>query len=288
MVDSTDSTHSTAYPHIVIRETVADGPHGPIPIRVYTPAIDGPLPGFVWNHGGAFVGGDLDMPEADWVSRSVAERGFVVVSVFYRLAVDGVHYPVPSDDVVAAFRWVADHAAELGIDPRRLAIGGASAGGDLAAGALLRLRDEGGPLPARAVLAYPIVHPELPPFTEELAAAAARHRPDDPAFEPHAVREMSLNFAGDEATMADPYAFPGLADPTGLPPVFVLNSEVDTLRASGEAFAASLAGHGVTVLSLVEPGTQHGHLNRPDEAAARRSIDRIATWLSTPALTLNP
>lgn len=95
---------------------------------------------------------------------------------------------------------------------------------------------------------------------------------------------MNLNFAGDEATMADPYAFPGLADPTGLPPVFLLNSEVDTLRASGEAFAASLAAHGVTVLSLFEPGAQHGHLNRPAEAAARRSIERIVTWLSTPAL----
>lgn len=293
MTDSTDSTHSTdstdtgdtgSGPAITIRDAVADGPHGSIPIRVYAPSAGGVHPGFVWNHGGGFVGGDLDMPEADWVSRSLAARGFVVVSVFYRLAVEGVHFPVPSDDVVAAFRWVAGHAAELGIDPDRLAIGGASAGGDLTAGALLRLRDEGGPLPARALLAYPIVHPELPPFTDELAAAVERHSPEDPPFEPSAVREMNLNFAGDEATMADPYAFPGLADPTGLPPVFILNSEVDTLRASGEAFAASLAAHGVTVLSLFEPDAQHGHLNRPGEPAARRSLERIVTWLSTPAL----
>ncbi|WP_223358982.1 alpha/beta hydrolase [Leifsonia sp. ZF2019] len=269
---------------IVVRQLAAEGPHGSIPVRVYAPAGDAVHPGLVWNHGGAFAGGDLDMPEADWVSRSLAERGFVVVSVDYRLAVEGVHFPVPSDDVVAAFRWVAAHTAELGIDPARLAIGGASAGGDLAAGALLRLRDAGGPLPARALLAYPTVHPELPSFSAELEAAVALHGPDDPRFEPDAVREMNLNFAGDEATMSDPYAFPGLADPTGLPPVFVLNSEVDTLRASGEAFAASLARHGVTVLSLFEPGSRHGHLNRPDEAAARRSIDRITAWLSTPAL----
>ena len=269
---------------VAIRPLEAEGPHGPIPVRLYAPAGEGLRPGFVWNHGGGFVGGDLDMPEADWVSRSIAERGFVVVSVEYRLAVDGVHFPVPSDDVVAAFRWVAAHAAELGIDPDRLAIGGASAGGDLTAGALLRLRDEGGPVPARAVLAYPTVHPELPPFSAELAAAAENHAPDDPYFSREGVREMNLNFAGDEPTMSDPYAFPGLADPTGLPPVFVLNSEVDTLRASGEAFAASLAANGVTVLSLFEPGSRHGHLNRPDEAAARRSIERIATWLATPSL----
>jgi acetyl esterase len=269
---------------VVIRPREAEGPHGPIPVRVYAPAGEGPHPGFVWNHGGGFVGGDLDMPEADWVSRSIAERGFVVVSVDYRLAVDGVHFPVPSDDVVAAFRWVAANAAELGIDPARLAIGGASAGGDLTAGALLRLRDEGGPVPARALLAYPTVHPELPPFSAELAAAVELHEPDDPRFERDAVREMNLNFAGDEPTMSNPYAFPGIADPTGLPPVFVLNSEVDTLRASGEAFAATLAANGVTTLSLFEPGSRHGHLNRPDEAAARRSIERIVTWLSTPAL----
>ncbi len=85
-----------------------------------TAASDGDTnrPGLVWLHGGAFVGGDLDMPEADWVARQICDRaGAVVVSVDYRLAVGGVTYPVPHDDVVAAVRWVRDCADDLGIDP---------------------------------------------------------------------------------------------------------------------------------------------------------------------------
>ena len=82
------------------------------------PTAAGDRPALVWLHGGAFVGGDLDMPEADWVARQICDRaGAVVVSVDYRLAVGGVTYPVPHDDTVAAVRWVRDSAADLGIDP---------------------------------------------------------------------------------------------------------------------------------------------------------------------------
>jgi acetyl esterase/lipase len=268
---------------IVIRETAAEGPHGPIPVRIYSPAEGGVSPGLVWNHGGGFAFGDLDMPEADWVSRSLAERGIVVVSVFYRLAVDGVRYPVPSDDVVAAFRWVAAHAAELGIDPARLSLGGASAGGNLAAGATLRLRDEGDVLPDRVVLAYPVLHAELPPLSTELTDATSALA-EESRFSPERVRSMNLSYAGSESMLFDRYAFPANADPTGHPPVLILNSEADTLRASGEAYAALLVTHGVTVRSQYEPGTEHGHLNRPDEAAAQRSIQRIVSWLTTESL----
>src|SRR3954470_19012881 len=128
------------------RDDVAPGPHGPVPVRIYTPAGDGiARPCLVWAHGGGFVGGDLDMREADWVAREICARaGAVVVSVDYRLAVDGVCYPVPHDDVVAAVAWVRDTAADLGIDPSRLSIGGASAGGNLTAGTALKLRDRDG------------------------------------------------------------------------------------------------------------------------------------------------
>ena len=86
-------------------------------------------PALVWVHGGAFVGGDLEMPEADWTARQICERaGAVVVSVDYRLAVGDVAYPVPHEDVVAGVRWVRDSAADLGVDPERMSVGGASAG----------------------------------------------------------------------------------------------------------------------------------------------------------------
>ena len=101
------------------RDDAAPGPHGPVPVRIYEPAGGGADRGPAWSglHGGGFLGGDLDMREADWTAREVCARaGAVVVSVDYRLAVDGVCYPVPHDDTVAAVAWVRDNAAALGID----------------------------------------------------------------------------------------------------------------------------------------------------------------------------
>ena len=111
----------SAGPDVAIRDTELPGPHGPVPVRIYQPADGGGAqPALVWLHGGAFMFGDLDMPEADRTAREVCARaGAVVVSVDYRLAIGGVHYPVPLDDCVAAARWVRDHAAELGVDSAR-------------------------------------------------------------------------------------------------------------------------------------------------------------------------
>src|SRR4051794_18743624 len=104
-------------PHVVTWETAAPGPHGPVPVRVYEPAGDGAArPCLVWVHGGGFIGGDLDMGEADWTAREICARaGAIVVSVDYRLAVDGVHYPIPLNDCVAAVDWVRGNTALLGI-----------------------------------------------------------------------------------------------------------------------------------------------------------------------------
>ena len=137
-----------------------EGPHGQITARVYQSAASGTAgPGLVWVHGGAFAFGDIDMPEAHWVSEQLAARGIAVVSVSYQLAPDfdrwgppplqspGVHFPVASDEIVPAFEWGMTDATELGIDPRLLSIGGASAGANLAAGASLRIRDASGSLP---------------------------------------------------------------------------------------------------------------------------------------------
>ena len=109
------------------------------PVRVYRPpgAASREVPGLLWMHGGAFVAGDLDMPEAHVVSAELASRGAIVVSVDYRLATATVRYPVPLDDVHAAWGWFADVTDDLGTDPRQLAIGGASAGANLAAAATL-------------------------------------------------------------------------------------------------------------------------------------------------------
>ncbi|TFC85375.1 alpha/beta hydrolase [Cryobacterium sp. TMT4-31] len=267
------------------------GPYGAIPIRVYRAAAGSEQsPALVWAHGGGFAWGDLEMPEAHWVSQQLAARGITVISVGYRLAPvsaaltdseparDGVLFPVASEEVAAAFCWAADQATAYGIDADRLSLGGASAGGALAAGVALRLRDAGGAQPASLLLAYPLVHSVLPEPSTELAQKIAV-LPADARFELDDVRAMNLNYVGDPAGLDNPYAFPGGHDLAGLPPTLVLNSEHDSLRASGQAFAAELALAGVDVTVCQEPGTRHGHLNEPENPGAQSSLRRMTAWL---------
>ena len=259
------------------RDVVIEGPHGDVAGRVYSgPGATGA--GFVWVHGGAFIGGDLDMPEAHWVALALAARGVTVVSLDYRKALRGVHYPVPSDDVLAGWLWATAHADELGVAPDRLHLGGASAGGNLAAGVTKRLRDGAGPLPASLVLVYPVVHAVLPPLSAELEAAVGADAATAAAAT-DTFRDMSRQYAGTDAALDDPYAFAANGDVSGQPPVLVLTSEADFLRASGEAYATALADAGVEVTVATEPGTVHGHVNGPDLPGALASIGRLATWI---------
>jgi acetyl esterase/lipase len=255
------------------------GPHGPVPVRIYRPAAAVPAraPGLVWLHGGGFIGGDLDMREADWTAREVCARaGAVVVSVDYRLAVSGVCYPVPHDDTVAAVAWVRDRADSLGVDPARITIGGASAGANLTAGAALKLRDRDGWVPAALALVYPALHARIPPPSASLAAALAELPPLFRAS-PREGNPLSENYLGGPLSSADGYAFPAGAVLDGLSPTLVVNAEYDSLRPSGEAFTAAAALAGVDVRQVVIRGMLHGFLNLPAEVEpVRRCLDLIA------------
>ncbi|WP_436535836.1 alpha/beta hydrolase [Actinoplanes sp. HUAS TT8] len=271
-------------------------------LRTYQPAEpDGPV--LVWMHGGAFMFGDLDMPEADQVARRLCERGVAVVSVDYTLApLDALpellpagepgpgmpplpplsqapraRFPVASLQIVAAFGWAVDNAKSLGGDPRRISVGGASAGANLAASAGLRLRDRGAERPAALALVYPVLHNEVPAVDDELAAMLAP-LPPFLTFPPSSMAAINRNYAGDAVT--DPYVYPAGHDVRGLPPTLIVNAEADRLRMSGEAFAAELARAGVDTSVVRERGTSHGYLNEVDHPAARRTIDRLATWIT--------
>ena len=152
---------------VEIRDVTIDGRHGDVPGRCYR-GLGATGTAFVWVHGGAFIGGDLEFPEAHWVSLAIAARGFAVLSLDYRKSLRGVHYPIPSDDILDGWLWATAHADEWGAAPDDVHLGGASAGGNLVAGVTKRLRDGAGPLPASLVLVYPIVHPELPPLPPDL------------------------------------------------------------------------------------------------------------------------
>ncbi|KAA9108544.1 alpha/beta hydrolase fold domain-containing protein [Microbacterium rhizomatis] len=272
---------------MVATDRTLDGPHGPLVVRVYTPSTPAG-PGLVWLHGGGFAGGDLDMPEADWVSAQFAERGIVVVSVDYQRAPvppewaaasgiepsSGVRYPVASEEAAFAFRW----ATESGLAEGPWALGGASAGGNLAAGAALRLARSGGPIPALAVLAYPTLH-AVQAEPDAALRAALDADPAADTFGPDAVRGMYENYLGGSADTAEIFAVPGNAtagDLADFPPTIMINDEVDQLRVSGEAFAAALLAAGRDIDVSTEPGTRHGHLNDPENPAATASLTRFA------------
>jgi acetyl esterase len=253
-------------PDVATADTAVPGPHGPVPVRSYSPDGDGSSrPCLVWMHGGAFMMGDLDMPEADRTAREVCARaGAVVISVDYRLAVGGVHHPVPLDDCVAVVRWVRDTAASLGVDAERIAVGGASAGGNLATGAVLRLRDDDGWQPSWLIPAYGVFHPVLPRGSAELDALMSV-APDLLRFTPEQTAGITANYVGGPVETADGYAMPALADLAGLCPTLMVDAEYDDLRSSGELFAAALAAAGVDVRRHVAPGMMHGFVNLPAE-----------------------
>jgi acetyl esterase/lipase len=222
------------------------------------------------------------MPEADWTARQICERaGAVVVSVDYRLCNGGVHYPVPHDDVVAAFRWVRETATELGVDAGRISLGGASAGGNLSIGAALKLRDEDGRPPAALLPIYPVAHAVVPSPSASQAAKMA----DVPAvlrFFPAQMTWLNENYIGGPLSGADGYAFGAQAVLEGLCPTLVINAEFDDLRPSGEDFVARCALAGVDVRQVTAVGMLHGFLNtRPDIEPVGQALDLMAEVVRT-------
>ncbi|THV23524.1 alpha/beta hydrolase [Glycomyces paridis] len=257
---------------IAIEDTAIEGPHGPIPVRVYRP--DGDAAGaLLWAHGGGFLAGDVDMYEGHVVSVELARRARVAVaSVNYRLAVDGVRYPVPIDDVEAAWRWWREAT------PANLpaAIGGASAGAALAMAAALRVRDAGTRAPDALLLAYPFAHYPNPALTpeQEAAMAAVPFR-----FSPLDVEGMVRNYTGRISDVPTD-ALPGAARLDGLPRTAILASEYDDLRASADLLERQLNEVGVPVESYLAAGMTHGHLNHsPRVGEVSASLDFFAKAL---------
>lgn len=222
------------------------------------------------------------MPEAHWVAATLAEQGMTVVSVDYRRASSTVRYPLPSDDVVSAYRWTTAAASELGIDPDRIVLGGASAGGNLTAGVALRLLRGEGPLPAGIFLAYPTLHAVQPPPLPGLQAIV-ENLPTELVFDADTIRAMYAKYLGAPVEAAPLIAVPGTATPedlVGLPPVLIVTDDRDALRTSGEAFAETLRAAGVTVDEHVAADTTHGHLNRPELPQASATLSLLIDWIT--------
>ncbi len=263
-----------AAPDVELQELSIPGPRGPVAARVYRPRGATPAHTFMWVHGGGFVFGDLDMPEADAVSREVCARGNVVVSVDYRKAVAGAHHPICLDDVYAAWTWLSQDSAGF---PGTRTLGGASAGANLVAAAAQRARDEGAAVPASLLLIYPAVHAVMPAGSREFQAVLTQV-PARLTFPPALMEALHTNYVGGNQT-AIPYAWPGDGDLSGFPRTLILNCEYDSLRASGERLAEDLYAVGCDVTCVLEHGVPHGHLNIPGLPSALHSIEVMADFI---------
>lgn len=232
-----------------VREGHIDGPGGPLRLRLYRPAGDGPLPALVYFFGGGWTLGTIDTCDA--ICRALANAaGCVTVSVGYRLAPEH-KFPAAVHDCAAAVRWVAANATELTVDPDRIAVGGDSAGGNLAAAVTLLARD-GGPRLAHQLLVYP--------NTDHGADTASRRECVDPLlFNRTSVDWYWDHYLRSDQDGADPLVSPlRAADLSGLPPATVITAEYDPLRDEGEAYAAALAAAGVPVELRRFDGMIHG------------------------------
>jgi acetyl esterase len=255
-----------------VRDTVVPGPGGDIPVRVYTPRGDGPFGCLVYYHGGGWVLGDIQ--GLDSTCRALANAaGCVVVSVEYRLAPEH-KFPAPFDDSYAALEWVAANAGSLDVDASKLAVGGDSAGGNLAAAVALKARDAGGPRLALQLLVYPVTN-------HDYSTPSYSDNGDGYLLTLDMMKWFWDHYLATAEDGANPLASPLLApDLGGLPPAVVYTAEFDPLRDEGEAYAARLREAGVRVTSNRFDGQIHAFFQMLGVfPAARQAIDAAGAEL---------
>jgi acetyl esterase len=244
----------------------------PIPARVYRPPTGAsPRGALVHFHGGAFIGGDLDLSEGA-VGRMADVANIVVVDVDYRLAPEHP-FPIGFEDCYSALEWVAAQASTLDVDLARIAVGGESAGGALAAAVAIAARDRGGPAIAYQQLLYAVLD-------DALQTQSVRGMVDAPMWDAPNTALMWDHYLGPIASRGDvsPYAAPmraadapnGLA---GLPPAYLLACEADPLRDEEIAYAAALLAAGVSVELHLVPGTFHGFDALPTQVGKRTTAE---------------
>jgi acetyl esterase len=248
------------------------GPAGDVRALLFRPAAPAaePPPILVYAHGGGWV---IMSPESHAkLAKSLgAGCGALVVSLDYRLAPEYA-YPTPLDDVVAAFRWVRDHAAELGGDPARCALAGDSAGGNLTAAVTLRLLANAEPPPRCALLICPVTDVRLD------TASFHRLAPEDPVLD-EAIMHFFRDSYVTREQWEDPFVSPLLGSLEGFPPACIVAGELDPLCDDALAFADRLRAAGTQVTLHHHPGQPHDFPLFPGIDAGERALAEMAAFL---------
>ena len=256
-----------------VEDRMIDLPQGPLRVRVYTPDEPGARPLAMFFHGSGFC--FLGIETHDAMCRQICRRsGAVVVSVEYRLAPEH-RYPAAPDDCHAATCWAVRNAAALGANPRRVAVVGDSAGGNLAAVVAQRTKAAGGPDIAAQVLLYPV----LDHYSVE--RPSWRERETGFGLTAAGMRWFWDQYLEDPADGALPDVSPlRAAELAGLPKAYIATAEYDVLRDEGDAYADALRAAGVEVAHVRHPDLNHGHLfwvGRVGRAMA--AMDHLGRWM---------
>ena len=226
-----------------------------VPVRIYTPAGTGPFPILIWCHGGGMVVGDLETADAT-ARHLTVETGCVTVSVDYRLAPE-TKFPGACDDCYAAAVWASDNAASIQGDASRMAVGGDSAGGNLAAVVAQMARDRANPDLAFQLLVYPMTSLdfETPSYLDNA---------DGYLLTRDSMKWYWDQYLGASDDPNHPYAVPSKAGNfKALPPALVITAEFDPLRDEGEAYAKNLEAAGVPTTCTRYDGMIHGFFGMP-------------------------
>ena len=251
-----------------------------LPARLYAPSAD-KLPVLLYFHGGGFTIGDLETHDGH-CRRLASLAGVRVLAVDYRLAPEHP-FPAGHDDALAATKWAFDHADDLGMDPKRIAVGGDSAGGNLTLALLHRIKAAGQPMPACAVMLSPFVD-----FTLSSPSLVTNQK-RDPMFTPSAMVGLRHHYITPE-DMLSPDASPLFGDFTGLPPLFFQSSESEMLR--DDSLRAAERAHAAGVSVEVELWANVPHVFQGFQALShgKAALERIAdfiarhtNWESTPS-----
>ena len=262
-------------PDVTTEDRTVPGPDGEpdVTVRIYRPtAASGELAGIYYIHGGGMILGDIEGEDAA-ATRICADVGAVVVSVEYRLAPEHPH-PAPVEDCYAGLVWMAKNATELGVDPTRIAVYGASAGGGLTIATALLARDRGGP-------ALRFMMPIYPMIDDRNETPSSHEITDIGVWDRAGNMEAWGWYLGDKP--ADQYAAPARTeDVTGLPPAFIDVGTIDLFRDEDIAFAQRLMQAGVPCELHVYPGAYHASETLAAEAALSQRIwaTRIAALKS--------
>jgi acetyl esterase len=265
-----------SYPGLTETDETVPTPVGPVHVRLFTPSSPAPRPGYLFFFGGGFWQRSFDGSDiVDACRRAASEAGVTVVEIDYPLAPEQPH-PAAVTAGAAVLQWMADEAPRLGLDPDRLAVGGQSSGGNLAAVTVLRARDRGGPPVKLQILEVPALDLTGGHLTPVPDTAPAPNRQDF---------EDLIDAYGVADKLTDPYVSPLLApDLAGLPPTLILAAEHDPLRGDAEAYADALRQADVPVVQATFSGQVHGSPSLspavPAAEAWRAMISHaLRTWL---------